>query len=169
MPEIPEEYRGVKGLDADKEAVLAELRDAVVGTLNPDGTIHMTPVWFLYENGMVYFETNGRTRKARNVAERGWASVLVISTVDVIGMGKGRVIDGDEAKQINRRLRAKYLTPAGERPVGGRFERLDDVAVEITPTRWVSWSSAKLIEGLRELPEYSDDVVDDWYKPRDDE
>jgi len=162
---IPEEYRGGQEIDEGALEALAERRNAIVGTLNRDGTIHMTPVWFLYEDGRLYFETNSATRKARNVSERHALTVLVPgSNKDVIAMGEGRVLHGEEGSEINRRIRAKYVTEEGQGPVGAFFDQLDDVAIELTPVSVATWTNTKLREGLRSIPGYA---PDDWFHPMD--
>ena len=60
--------------------------------------------------------------------------------------GVGRIIDGDEAHARNNRLRQKYLTAAAVDTVGAAWGTVDDVAVEITPTKWRSWSNKVLAE-----------------------
>jgi len=162
---IPDEYRGGQEVDEGALEALGERRNAIVGTLNSDGTIHMTPVWFLYENGCLYFETNSATRKARNVSERYALTVLVPGThKDVIAMGVGRVIHGEEGMELNRRIRAKYVTEEGQDLVGRFFDQIDDVAIELAPSSIATWTNAKLREGLRSIPGYS---PDDWFHPMD--
>jgi nitroimidazol reductase NimA-like FMN-containing flavoprotein (pyridoxamine 5'-phosphate oxidase superfamily) len=168
MPQnrIPDEYRGGSEIDEPALEALAERRDAIVGTLNRDGSIHMTPVWFLYEDGCLYFETNSATRKARNVAERQALTVLVPGTDrDVIATGHGRLISGEEGMEINRRLRAKYVTEEGQGPVGRFFEQIDDVAVELKPSSVTTWSNQKLRDSMRSIPEYTPDTVAAWFYP----
>jgi general stress protein 26 len=40
---------------------------ATLATDNDDGSIHLTAVWFFYENGRIYIGTQSQTRKARNL------------------------------------------------------------------------------------------------------
>ncbi|MGI9585610.1 MAG: pyridoxamine 5'-phosphate oxidase family protein [Acidimicrobiia bacterium] len=120
---------------------------ATIGTLNPDGSIHLAFVIFLWEDGRLYFETASMTKKARNVAERQTAS-FAFDGAGFMAMaeGVGRIISGDDAHAINGRLRAKYLTPAAAGTVGASWGTVDDVAIEITPTKWRSWSSEVLTD-----------------------
>ena len=165
---IPDEYRGGQEIDGQAPEALAERRNAIVGTLNEDGTIHMTPVWFLYEDGHIYFETNSATRKARNVADRQALTVLVPGTdMDVILMGHGRLIRDQEALETNRRIRAKYVTEEALGPVGSFFDQVDDVAVELTPLSVATWTNTKLRESLSSIPEYSPEAAATWFRPMD--
>jgi len=125
--------------------------NATIGTLNADGSIHLAFVLFLWEGGKLYFETASMTKKARNVAARSTASFAIDGEgFMAMAEGVGRIIDGDEAHTINRRLRQKYLTGPAVDTVGAAWGTVDDVAVEITPTKWRSWSNEVLSELGRE-------------------
>lgn len=129
------------------EQHLAKPINATVGTLNPDGSIHLAFVLFLWENDRFYFETASQTRKARNVAANPTAS-FAFEGVGFMAMAEGtaRLIEGDEAHAINGRLRQKYLTKAAAETVGAAWGTVDDVSIEITPSRWRSWSNKALGE-----------------------
>ena len=148
------------------EQHLARPINATVGTLNPDGSIHLAFVLFLWENGRFYFETASRTRKARNIAVRPTASFAFEGKgFMAMAEGVGRLIDGDDAHAINRRLRQKYLTEGAVDTVGAAWGTVDDVAIEITPSRWRSWSNKILrelsAEAAGELP------PDEWWVPEE--
>lgn len=95
----------------DIEAQLRRPINAVVGTLNPDGSIHLAFVIFLWEDGRLYFETASMTKKVRNIRENPKAS-FAIDPPGFMAMAEGtaRVIEGDDALEINRRIREKNLT-----------------------------------------------------------
>lgn len=127
------------------EKYLGHTINATVGTLNPDGSIHLAFVIFLWEDGKFYFETSSITKKARNIAARPTASFAFEGKgFMAMAEGVGRIIDGDEAHAINGRLRQKYLTAAAVDTVGAAWGTVDDVAIEITPTKWRSWSNEVL-------------------------
>ena len=56
------------------EMYLRHTINATIGTLNPDGSIHLAFVLFLWEDGKLYFETSSITKKARNIVARSTAS-----------------------------------------------------------------------------------------------
>jgi PPOX class probable F420-dependent enzyme len=126
--------------------VLAQHLSAAVGTLNEDGSIHLAYVIFLFEDGRLFFETSSVTRKARNAAARPQASILIQGKAStgrglmVAAEGTARVIDGAEAHERNHRLRAKYIQPSALDAIDRAWGRFDDVAIEITPSRWRSWT-----------------------------
>jgi PPOX class probable F420-dependent enzyme len=119
---------------------------ASLATHNEDGSIHLTAVWFLYENGRIYIGTQSQTRKARNLRARPNASV----TVDVREPGaergvaaacSARLVSGATAAEIIARIQQKYLSAAAlaDPHVGPVFAKMDDVAIELVPKKWTSW------------------------------
>lgn len=128
----------------DIERHLERRLKCTIGTLNPDGSIHLAFVIFLWENGKLYFETSSLTKKARNVTANPTASFAFESGDGFMAMAEGtaRIIEGPEAHSINARLREKYLTDEAVDSVGAAWGEIDDVAIEITPVRWRSWDSS---------------------------
>lgn len=138
-------YRAAATME-EIEDLLTKRLNATIGTLNEDGSIHLAYVIFLYEEGRFYCETASLTRKARNVKARSTASFIVQGKVSsgrsvmAENEGTARLIGGDEARAINRRLRAKYITAAALDQVDNAWNEFDDVAIEIAPgPRWRSW------------------------------
>ena len=56
------------------------------------------------------------------------------------------MVRGAEAHDLNHRLRTKYIRPAALEGIDRAWGRLDDVAVEITPATWRSWTGSVLHE-----------------------
>ena len=137
-----------KPTQEEMDELLGRRLAAAVGTLNGDGSIHLSYVIFLWEDGRFFCETSSVTRKARNLAVRPTASFLLDGTastgrsVMLEAEGIGRLITGAPANEVNRRLRAKYITAEAIDDVDRVWGSLDDVAVEITPHRWRSWTGA---------------------------
>jgi PPOX class probable F420-dependent enzyme len=138
--------------DEEIAEVLAQRLVATVGTVNRDGSVHLAYVIFLVEDGRWYFETASMTRKARNAQRTGELSMLVQGTAAngrqlmVSAEGAARLIPGEEARRINRRLRAKYIRPAALDDIDRAWNELDDVTVELVPRRWRSWTGETLSE-----------------------
>ena len=134
------------------DEVLGQRVSAALGTLNEDGSIHLTYVIFLHEEGRLYLETSSVTRKARNVTARARATMMVQGgastgrSLMVAAEGIARIIHGPEAHAINHRLRAKYIKPEAMDAIDRAWGRLDDVSIEITPRRWRSWTGHVLHE-----------------------
>ena len=146
------------------EQHLERRTNATIGSINPDGSIHLAFVLFLWENGRLYFETASMTKKARNIAARPTASFAFEGKgFMAMAEGVGRIIEGSEAHAINGRLRQKYLTEPAVETVGAAWGTVDDVSVEITPTNWRSWSNEVLSELGRESA--GDLPPSDWWLP----
>lgn len=166
MPDAADVYLA-KPAPKEISAQLLRPMKSVVGTPNPDGSIHLAFVLFLWENEKFYFETASMTKKVRNIEMNPTAS-FAIDPPGFMAMAEGtaRVITGDTAHAINGRLRAKYLTEEAVDLVGAAWGSVDDVAVEITPHKWRSWSS----DGLTELSQEAagDLPYERWWIPEDD-
>ena len=66
--------------DDELQALLREAPIAHLGSVNPDGTIHMAALWFTYDNGDIVFGTQEMTNKVRNC--RGNPNVTVLIDVE---------------------------------------------------------------------------------------
>ena len=136
-----------------------------IGTLNPDGSIHLSFVIFLWENDKLYFETASMTKKARNVAANPTVSFAFESGDGFMAMaeGIGRVVTGEEAQDINERLRRHHLEDAAADTVGAAWKEFDDVSIEITPTKWRSWSSQVFYQASADAA--GDLPASEWWRP----
>lgn len=135
---------------AEIDDVLSQRLTCTLGTLNEDGAIHLTYLIFLFDEGRFLLETASSTRKARNVAARGQASVLVQGTAAtgrslmVEAEGTGRLIELPDAHDTNHRIRAKYVVDDAVESLDATWGRFDDVTIEVTPLRWRSWTGSVL-------------------------
>ena len=119
---------------------------ASLASHNPDGSIHMVAVWFLFDGGRVYVATPSRSRKARNLQSDSAVSIMIDSR-DVAASrgisiaGTAKVLTGDAAKKWNDRLHRKYMSEGAlaDPRVGPVFMAFDDVTIEITPASVISW------------------------------
>jgi hypothetical protein len=149
MPSATDVYRA-RPTEDEIADILGQRLVAAIGTLNEDGSIHLAYVIFRYEDGRLWFETSSVTKKARNAEARRTASFLVHGTASsgrsgmVAGEGTARIIRGDDARAINHRIRAKYITDDAIGRIDRAWDAFDDVAVEITPARLRSWTGAVL-------------------------
>ncbi|HEX5014902.1 MAG TPA: pyridoxamine 5'-phosphate oxidase family protein [Candidatus Limnocylindrales bacterium] len=138
------------------DEVLAGRGVAALGTLNDDGSIHLTYLLFLYEDGRFLLETASSTRKARNVAARGTASLLVQGQASsgrslmVSCEGSARIISLPEAQEANHRLRAKYLVEDAVAAIDAAWGAFDDVSIEVVPERWHSWTGDEFARTTQE-------------------
>jgi Pyridoxamine 5'-phosphate oxidase len=135
---------------AEIDDVLGQRLVAALGTSNEDGSIHLAYLLFLHEEGRFVLETASSTRKARNIADRGRASILVHGTaasgrsVMVEAEGTARLVERPEADALNHRIRSKYVVADAVDALDQAWSRFDDVAIAMTPQRWRSWTGSVL-------------------------
>ena len=117
---------------------------ATLGTFNEDGSIHLTTVWYLFDNGFFYFVTGSSARKARNCKARPNATVVVDrrrkqgSEISVSASGTVELMTGEESKQINKKIIQRYVTEEGmnDPNVGPVFEAAGEEVICLTPKTW---------------------------------
>ncbi len=124
---------------------------ATLGTENADGFIHLTAVWYLFESGSLYVATSSKSRKARNVAARPKASLMVDvrkpgAERGVTVAGRAEVISGQQSQEINRRIHSRYMSAGAmsDPHIGPVFASFDDVTIRLTPESWTTWDMAVL-------------------------
>ena len=122
-------------------------RYAVLATHDPDGGIHLTPIWFLFEDDRFYFASSSRSRKVKN-AERSFSASVVVDAREpgrerwVSTSGPVEILREGEAQSINARIRRRYLAPeALAGPIDAALATSDDVTLRLTPTAWRSWTA----------------------------
>jgi PPOX class probable F420-dependent enzyme len=88
---------------------------ATVATLNEDGSIHLTPVWYLFENECFFVMTAADSR-VRNLLARPQASLMVDSRRElgstrwVSAAGTAELMRGEQATEIKAKILWRYLT-----------------------------------------------------------
>jgi PPOX class probable F420-dependent enzyme len=132
-------------LTDELRAFLSERRYAVLAT-HGASRIDLTPIWFLFEDDRFYFATNSRSTKVANLRRDAAASVVVDSRVPgrerwVAADGPVKILDGGDARRINRRIHERYVTPSGlaDERIGATLAASDDVTLQLTPSAWRAW------------------------------
>jgi PPOX class probable F420-dependent enzyme len=138
-------------LDPTLQEILRGRYIATLATENADGTIHLTAVWYLFQDGYLFVATSSKSRKARNLAARPKASLMVDVRISarergVTATGRVDLISGDQSREINRRIHSRYMSPAAmsDPQIEPVFASFDDVTVRISPVSWTSWNMAVL-------------------------
>lgn len=137
--------------DAFVQQMLLGRYIAALGTENPDGSIHMVSVWYLYDGENIYVATSSRTRKAQNVAERSKVSVMIdardtAAQRGITIMGTARVLTGPQASERNAKIHHKYLSAAAiaDPNVGPVFAQFDDITIRIAPHSVIAWDMREI-------------------------
>lgn len=104
--------------DQELESFLQEPWVAKLATLNPDGSIQMTPLWFEKTDGGFRFNTWEKTDAAQNLQNDSRASLLIDSTefpyrgVHYTGEAEvdNEASDAEEIAEMYERYRGDYET-----------------------------------------------------------
>lgn len=138
-------------LDPKFLSLLEGRRIASLGTLNEDGSPHLTAVWYLYQDDCFFVATSSRSRKARNLAKRPHATLMVEtrkpgSERGVTATGSMEIISGEKAHELNRRIHQRYMSEAAvaDPKVGGVLAQFDDIALKLRPQTWTWWDMPEL-------------------------
>jgi len=124
-----------------------EAQFARLATLNEDGTVHLAPIFFNYEDGQILMATQDPSRKVRNIKRDNRVTVL-IDTTDV--PFKGALIYGtaelDYEDVISKRIAIfeKRLSQEDAETYAKRLSgKWKCVIIRITPTRMASFDYSK--------------------------
>jgi len=129
-----------KRLEAWAEELLRKPILARVATVDEKCMPHVTPVWFLYEDGCIYFSVQKRTVKARNIMKRPYVSVVVDEVSERGTMGvtmSGRAEVMEDLKFFDK-LSEKYLGSV-DHPVAKALRSLPRIVVKIKPEKIAAW------------------------------
>jgi PPOX class probable F420-dependent enzyme len=160
------------GLTGWARALLEGRHYAMLATIDADGSLHQTPVWYLFRDEQLYVGCPSSSRKARNVMARPIASLVVDVRKPgaerwVAGSGPVTIIRDDQSRKLVRAIQERYLTTEAlaDPRIGPGFAAADDVTLALRPAKWRSWSSGDLDAQhfgglLRASPEK-------WFRPVD--
>jgi Pyridoxamine 5'-phosphate oxidase len=144
-----------KTMPSGSEEILTGRFIASLGTENEDGSIHLTAIWYMFDGGCLYVATSSQTRKARNVAARPKASLMV----DIREPGSERglvavcaidVIAGESSREVNARIHRRYMSEAAlaDPRAGGTMAAMADITLKLTPTGWYAWDMRMLDDAV---------------------
>ena len=126
---------------------LAQPLVARLATVRPDGRPQVVPMWFIYEDGVVYMSTGVEAAKVRHV-RRNNRVAITIDVMEAPLKNKGVIIDGraeiqtDGVLDVTRRIYKKYMGEEGSAtPVAQRSINRPRVVLKITPNKLVSFDT----------------------------
>ncbi len=109
-------------------ALLDEVHYAVLGTLNPNGSIQQTVVWYLREEHTICFSAGGHSFKVRNLRLNPTCTVTIEDGgryLSVSGTAEVRPVDPD----LRYRMAVRYL--GAERAAEWMTRRPDAARVSV--------------------------------------
>ncbi|HEX9865462.1 MAG TPA: pyridoxamine 5'-phosphate oxidase family protein [Acidimicrobiia bacterium] len=146
-------YTTPHGLTQELRDLLMTQGNAVLATINDDGSPHLTELLFLLDEAdRVLLPTPHSTRKVRNVKARPVATVFFYEQPGWVSCtGNVEVLEGAEAAAANQRNRDRLLTPEGHQTMGRLLAAHEDNTIVVTPTKWLSWNSNAVIPAITAL------------------
>ncbi len=150
MSEIPPTYRTPHGLDPGLRKQILTRSNAVLATINEDGSPHLTELLFyLDDEDRLFLPTPHTTKKVRNIVARPTVTVFIsVESGWASGTGSARLITGDEAARLNQLNRDRVLTAAGMATMGLLLAAYEDSTIEVTPERWISWNDDLVLDTI---------------------
>ena len=120
---------------------------AHLGSMNPDGTIHLAALWFKYDDGDIVFGTQDMTNKVRNIKHNPNVTVLI----DIEGPPlKGVLIYGhanlDYEDVLSKRIAIfeKYMPSENARQMATNLANtFAPVIIRVKPKRVSSYDYGK--------------------------
>jgi nitroimidazol reductase NimA-like FMN-containing flavoprotein (pyridoxamine 5'-phosphate oxidase superfamily) len=118
---------------------------ASIATVDGRNQPHVVPVFFTYENGMIYVQTDRNSAKVRNLLRNSRVAIAVYNQEEaVIVRGKGRILESD--KEFIRRTQEhihKYRLKLDEQERDSLgiplFDKKVRCVIEVTSKRIIFW------------------------------
>ena len=119
-----EAHLAMETADVEEKTVVLDDRDAAflaepgllmrLGTVGRDGFPQVTPVWYLYEDGVFYVTTASDRVKARNMLSTPKVGFAIDSDVKpyrgISVRGEAQLVaEGESARPLTRRIAARYV------------------------------------------------------------
>lgn len=145
---------------------------ATLATHNKDGSIHTTPVWYLFENEKFYIDAASSSRKSRNVAARSNATILVDIRQPgterwIYASGSVEILRGEKSREINSKIFRRYLTQEAIKDprIGPAFAASNDITICLIPEKWRSYNSKDVDDQY--FGGIMSSAVEKWFLPID--
>lgn len=92
---------------------LLAFRTIWISTTRPDGRPHAVPVWYVWDGRNLYFISDRKLQKSKNLAQQPWIVVHAGDGDDVIILeGISTIVKNtDELNRVDDAYRAKYVDP----------------------------------------------------------
>jgi PPOX class probable F420-dependent enzyme len=145
----------VKMTEAEIEEFLDESKKVQVATVNPDGSPHLTTLFYVVQDGRIAFWTYGRSQKIKNLERDSRITCLVETGEDYFELrgvsisGRAELVtDEDGTRRIGTAVASRMVDGADLGDIGrDEVERQvkKRVGVVVVPTRTASWDHRKML------------------------
>jgi PPOX class probable F420-dependent enzyme len=147
----------VRMADAEIDEFLADNLKVQVASLGPDGTPHLSTLFYVVRDGLIAFWTYGRSQKIRNLERDPRVSALVEDGVDYFELRGVSITGKAEIVRDTGQIRAIGEAVATRMAGASSFEELGDlgretvekqvrkrVGVLVRPDKVASWDHRKM-------------------------
>jgi general stress protein 26 len=115
---------------------------------NPDGSIHITPIYYLYENGEFLFGTQKLARKVRNIQRDNRVTVLIDAKEPILQAAiiyGEAVLDFEDVLEKRVRILERYYeSPSDARIFAEKITKAwKTVIIHVRPSRMVTFDYSK--------------------------
>ena len=124
-----------------------------MATVNPDQTIHMVAVWYMFEDGAFYVTMPSWSRKGKNLLQRPSATIMIdargtYSEKGISASGNVVVLNQPECNEIKKNILMRYISETGlaDPKVGPPFFSVNDLTIRLDPIKWIDWDMSVLDE-----------------------
>jgi PPOX class probable F420-dependent enzyme len=141
--------------DPEIEAFLSSAMKVQVATVNPDGSPHLTTLFYVLDDGRISFWTYGSSQKIKNLERDPRITCLVETGEDYFELrgvsisGKAEVLrDEAEIRRIGSAVARRMVQGADLGEIGNaEVERqvTKRVGVRVTPAHRASWDHSKMV------------------------
>jgi hypothetical protein len=112
-----------------------------IATVGRDGSPHVTPVWFMYENGRFIITTAEKTVKVQNIRRDNRVSLLIDDAYKyVLVRGKAEINNERNVEKESERLAVRYLGEEAARKMLPDILKVKHVIVEVIPEEVLSYN-----------------------------
>ncbi|MEX2033390.1 MAG: pyridoxamine 5'-phosphate oxidase family protein [Candidatus Colwellbacteria bacterium] len=122
----------------ERDKLLNETEIAYIATTRPDGRPHVMPIWFIYHEGKIYFETDATTTKFKNIQHNN--KVMI-----VFGGKSTYIVEGSvqwcKENELSFPIRKMYWEKYGE-AMDDSYITEKTFLFELIPEKEQSWHYA---------------------------
>jgi len=130
----------------EMEEFLSRSNIAMIATVKPDRSPHVTPVWYAWENNQLLMSTAKGTVKERNLKQNKKVAVVIHSSMPP---HKAVIIEGiaeveDSSEQVERRICERYVEAENlEEYIEYSKANWQSILIRVYPERISTWDYSK--------------------------
>lgn len=124
--------------------LMDDVRTGKLATVRADGRPHVAPIWYVYEDGKLYFNTWHESVKGKNIQRDGRVSICVDEEQPpfafVIIEGTAEVVDVTPEQRVgwSTRIAARYMGAELADQYGRRNGVEGELLIAVTPTKIIA-------------------------------